>query len=42
LETFTAAEDPAKLFYRWDGHFTPAGNRVAADVFMREITPHLN
>jgi hypothetical protein len=42
LETFTAAENPAELFYRWDGHFTPAGNRLAADVFMREIAPHFN
>ena len=42
LGTFTAAEEPGKLFYRWDGHFTPTGNRLAADVFMREITPHLN
>ena len=42
LESFTAAEEPGKLFYRWDGHFTPAGNRLAADVFMGEIAPHLN
>jgi hypothetical protein len=42
LESFAAAEEPGKLFYRWDGHFTPAGNRLAADVFMREIAPHLN
>jgi lysophospholipase L1-like esterase len=42
LESFAQAkEDPAKLFYRWDGHLTPAGNRVVADVFTRQIVPLL-
>jgi lysophospholipase L1-like esterase len=28
-----------KLFYRLDGHLTPDGNQIVADVFLQEILP---
>jgi len=31
--------DKDELFYRLDGHLTPAGNHVVADVFVREVIP---
>ncbi len=31
-----------KLFYRLDGHLTPAGNEVLAEVFLREVVPLIN
>jgi hypothetical protein len=40
LEYFVKAKkSPADLFYRWDGHFAPAGNQTAANVFMQKIVP---
>ena len=29
------------LFYRLDGHFTPAGNKVAAQVFVEHVVPRV-
>jgi lysophospholipase L1-like esterase len=29
------------LFYRLDGHFTPAGNAVAAEVFVEKVIPRI-
>lgn len=29
------------MFYRLDGHFTPAGNAVAAEVFLDQVVPRI-
>jgi hypothetical protein len=43
LESFAhAKEEPATLFHRWDGHLTPAGNGIVAEVFLHQIAPLLN
>jgi lysophospholipase L1-like esterase len=43
LESFKKAkQNHTKLFYRWDGHLTPAGNRVVAEVFFQRIVPLLD
>jgi hypothetical protein len=43
LDDFVKAEPaPDALFYRLDGHLTPAGNKVVADVFLQRVVPLLN
>jgi len=42
LDRFVAAGRGPALFYRLDGHLTPAGNQVLAEVFVREVMPQLN
>lgn len=41
LEAFTAAagRSEEELFYRLDGHLTPAGNAVVAEVFLTNVVP---
>jgi lysophospholipase L1-like esterase len=41
LEAFVEAEKTSgqDMFHRLDGHFTPAGNEVAAEVFMEKVLP---
>ncbi len=42
LDAFHAADtSDTELFYRLDGHLTPAGSAVLADVFLREVAPTL-
>jgi len=31
-----------ELYYRFDGHLTPAGNEVVAGLFLREVMPMIN
>lgn len=37
LPDFLEHRDPYDLYYRWDHHWTPAGNRLAAAVAEREL-----
>jgi hypothetical protein len=42
LDAFHAADTTdAELFYRLDGHLTPAGNAILADAFLRRVVPRL-
>jgi len=44
LDAFAGADSAAgseELFYRLDGHLTPAGHAVVADVFLGEVVPML-
>jgi lysophospholipase L1-like esterase len=42
VDAFHAADTTdTELFYRLDGHLTPAGNAVLADVFLREVAPRI-
>jgi lysophospholipase L1-like esterase len=43
VDAFISASRTSKqdLFYRLDGHFTPAGNAVAARVFVDEVIPKI-
>ena len=36
FESFRAAAERQKLFFDWDGHFTPAGHRVLAEHFAND------
>jgi len=38
LNEFIDAKDN-ELFYRLDGHLTPYGNQIAADIFIKKIVP---
>lgn len=42
LDAFLHADSGEELFYRLDGHLTPAGNRVLAEVFVRDVMPALS
>jgi hypothetical protein len=43
LEAFnTSTHNKDELFYRFDGHLTPVGNRVVAEVFLKRIVPLIN
>jgi lysophospholipase L1-like esterase len=41
LDAFLDDDSGEDLFYRLDGHLTPAGNRLLARVFVREVMPDL-
>jgi lysophospholipase L1-like esterase len=41
LGGFVQAGVDAELFFRLDGHLTPAGNRVLAELFIRDVMPEL-
>ena len=36
FDSFTAAAHTEQLFYAWDGHFTPAGQRVVAEYLLHD------
>ncbi|MEK7878609.1 MAG: hypothetical protein AAB285_02010, partial [candidate division NC10 bacterium] len=36
FDSFKAAAKSERLFYDWDGHFTPAGQRVVANHLLRD------
>ncbi len=40
-ELVVAYREGDELFFRLDGHLTPAGNRVVAEVFVSKIGPKL-
>lgn len=43
LDAFTKSNhNKNELFYRFDGHLTPAGNEVVAGLFLREVMPLIN
>ena len=37
LDRFRRAVGPQPLFYNWDGHFTPAGQRVLAEALTQDV-----
>ena len=41
LDAFLNADSEEELFFRLDGHLTPAGNRIVARVFVQNVMPNL-
>jgi lysophospholipase L1-like esterase len=41
FDAFRASKGGTPLFHRLDGHLTPAGNAVLADVFLRDVVPRV-
>ncbi len=41
LDAFRTMPSEEELFYRLDGHLTPAGNQVVARVFVQDVVPDL-
>ncbi len=39
LDDFLADPNPRRLFYRLDGHLTPAGNELVARTFLEKVVP---
>lgn len=42
LDDFSNTNTDKKLFYRLDGHLTPEGSKVVADIFIKDVQPLLN
>jgi lysophospholipase L1-like esterase len=41
LESLARAKDPGRLFYRLDGHLSPAGHAIVGEVLAQALAPYL-